>query len=130
MLVFTVPLAFGFTESGAPLDGLAAALLPLWFTAGVTLAAMVLVGLPLTAALQRTGRECWRTYTLLGLLFGALIPFAYILAIDGAWEPAAFFAVPGMLAGTAAGYSWGRWRRACTERSRTDRENPIHDLLF
>jgi|GEM_PF-1458297 len=130
MLVFSLPLASAALEGG--LETWAFALMPIWITAIITLAAMLIIGLSLTAVLHRFSRECWHTYTACGVIFGAAIPFLTLLIMDGSWESGLFFAAPGALAGTACGFVWGRWRRAvAAAKTPSDHPtNPYHDMIY
>ena len=106
-------------------------IISLTVSGAITLAAMVVLGLPLTAFLKSRGKECPRIYALCGLLAGAVIPFAICLAF-GSWEAGAFFAIIGMLAGFATALSWGRWRASLrpVEPLPATHKNPFHDMIY
>lgn len=106
-------------------------IIPLIVSGAITLAAMVVLGLPLTAFLKSRGKECPRIYALCGLAAGAIIPFAICLAL-GSWEAGLFFAIFGTPAGFATALSWGRWRASLrpVEPPQTTHENPFHDMIY
>lgn len=136
-MVFTVPISAS-TEALAHLPlALCVALLPVIVAGVTTLIAALFLGLPLTALLRRSNNETRRLYSLCGAFLGFIIPLGAVLAASGSWEPAIFLALPGTLAGAAAGLSWGSWRRQIAnsqgqrkQRSTSfKRTNPIHDFI-
>lgn len=75
-----------------------------------TLIGALAVGLPVTALLARSGRERGRFYILAGLVGGSLPFLVAGLFPDQIGLMA--LAIPGGLAGSVAGWHWGRHRDA------------------
>ena len=129
VLLFAVPFSVAlFDIGGFDPQALTLLLVPVLVSGSVTLAGMVAIGLPLTAILARRGRECPRIYVACGSGAGAFLPLALCLVL-GSWGAGLFFAVFGMLAGTTAALSWGRWRISLRHDAKP-RENPFHDMIY
>ncbi len=110
----TIPGGIGTVLAGNPVEGLWFALAPVAIVGGITMLAAVLIGLPLTAILRARSRECRKTYAVVGLLCGAIIP----IVASHELPPVGFIlAVPGMIAGSITGSLWGDYRRSLTSSS-------------
>lgn len=134
-LIVTVPFGLGFFAYGEIGGGVTVIAMPLVVAGVVTLLAMTVFGLPLTAFLAEHGEECPRRYELAGAVSGFCIPLTVLIATSDisvlAQGFAYLFAANGALAGFAAAASWGRYRqRRATPAAEVDTPNPIHDLLF
>ena len=136
-LILAVPFFAVMVDSGSfDTSSLFLIAVPFLAAGAITLAAMMVIGLPLTAILKRLGKECARTYAISGLSLGILIPLVICAAV-GSMEAGLFFAVFGMMAGGATALTWGRWREERAEETRNagyaqsaaKRSNPIHDLV-
>ncbi|MFN5902985.1 MAG: hypothetical protein ACK439_08490 [Novosphingobium sp.] len=115
-LLVTVPLGLSWLLEGKSAIGPAAAIwamvLPLAVAWPLTLLGFVLLGLPCTWLLARSGHERGRFYILAGLIAGSLPFLAAGLFPEGLGYMA--FSVPGGLAGAVAGWHWGRHRDRVT----------------
>lgn len=133
-MLLTVPLGLGGVAEGSVLGGLGFAFMPVLIAAAVTFTAMVLVGLPVTAALRAAGKEYPGIYALLGGVFGLLIPALAIILIGSPkdmTQGGLILVGMGGVAGAIAATIWGRHRKARRlARTRRDHTNPVHDLLF
>ena len=120
-----------FHGDGFDPRGLMLVLVPLFVSGTITLVGMVAIGLPLTVILARRGNECPRIYAACGAGAGALFPLAVGLAL-GSWAGGFFLAVFGMVAGTTAARSWGRWRSSLRQDEAPGdlHENPFHDMIY
>lgn len=106
-LLVTVPIGIAIVQDGQA-GGFGVMLAPLLIAWPTTLGGMVMLGLPITWLLTRSGHERGRFYVLAGLIAGSL-PFLMAgLFPDGIGWMA--FSIPGGLAGTVAGWHWGRHR--------------------
>lgn len=113
-LLFTVPFGISmFVEDKTEIGHFTAfwgMVMPLAFAWTGTLVGTLVIGLPLTALLARSGRERGRFYILAGLVAGSL-PFL----LAGFFPDSIglmMLSVPGGLAGAVAGWHWGRHRDA------------------
>ncbi len=82
------------------------AILPLLVTLPVVLVASLLIGLPLTLFLRRTGRESTFAYCTSGAIAGLLIPLLALLlmgAPSGHW-----IAFLGLIGGIVTAYVWSK----------------------
>ena len=83
---------------------------PLLVAAPVVAGATIIIGLPVTAALSRQGRESARVYGCAGAVAGAIVTAALIFlmnVLDGYWL------VPfGSLSGAVTAYTWWKLERA------------------
>ena len=132
IVLFMLPIvAVLIDHQGLDSSALYLMIIPLIVSGAITLAAMVVLGLPLTAFLKSRGKECPRIYAVCGSIAGAAIPFAICLAF-GSWEAGLFFACFGMIAGTTTALSWGRWRASirATQPPAPTHENPFHDMIY
>lgn len=136
-MIFSVPLGVSQTTFEDVPFVLWLTFMPVILCGVVTLLSALVIGLPLTVILHKAGEESAGLYTFFGLMFGCLVPLATVLVVSGSWEAGAFFTLPGILAGSVAGLSWGRWRQEVAEAKREaqrsaqarKRDNPIHDLI-
>ncbi|MXO61138.1 hypothetical protein GRI89_16465 [Altererythrobacter salegens] len=131
MLIFTLPAVL----EGGQVDalGIAIVTMPLWYSFGITFAAALVIGLPLTAILRRWDCETAVNYGVLGALFGFLIP-VMTFGIASDWLGLALtLAVPGTLAGAITATTWGYWREGLRWASDPEPPDqpakPIHDLI-
>ncbi|MFB0612875.1 hypothetical protein [Aurantiacibacter poecillastricola] len=138
-LVLTVPLGIAFAIDGLLLTGLLFAAYPILISGAVTLAAMLVIGLPLTAALHRAARETVATYEKAGAVFGFLLPVLALPVFDAEPGFSLFFAIFGLFAGLFAAHRWGRWRVSLRREQVRKREaerpieqpaNPYHDMIY
>lgn len=112
-LLFTLMLGFGslpegFNGDGRLLPSLWIAVAPIAVTLPIVLASSVVFGLPVTAILQRNGRECDIAYIGAGAVIGILVPIALLqmmAAREGYW-----LSLLGALSGGMTGYIW--WKDA------------------
>lgn len=108
-LLFTLPLGLTFLVGDGNLAGLVVMFAPLFFTVPCVLVGLLLVGLPLTAALARSKKERGEYYVIAGLFFGTA-PFLVLMFLPdwgaGFALPAAF----GAFGGSITGWVWGRHR--------------------
>ena len=116
LLIF---LVFAGTRDGA--IGLLAAVVTGWifiglFAGAVTLAGLIVIGLPVTFLLKLLRLENQPLYALLGTMAGAASLAAWVGfdALDDA--TALYFITPGACAAFAAAWRWGRWREAVQAR--------------
>lgn len=118
-LLFTVPMGLSFLAEGESLNGIMMMILPLLITFPIVLGASVIFGLPLTAFLSGSRRDRQRTYATIGLALGALIPTVLFFSVGGVdgFAASPFFAIPGMIAGTVTGHTWGKWREALADQA-------------
>lgn len=109
-LVFTILFALssladgGINGPGSMGASLYLAILPLLLTTPVVLLASILIGLPLTLFLRRSGRESTLAYCTAGGIAGFLIPSVGMLWLDasaGFW-----IAGLGMVSGAMTGHVW------------------------
>ncbi len=113
-LLFTVPFGLNlFADRKADVAlfavvwGMVFPLILAWLG---TLTGALAVGMPVTALLARSGRERGRFYILAGLVGGSLPFLVAGLFPDRIGLMA--LAIPGGLAGSVAGWHWGRHRDA------------------
>ncbi|WP_394730552.1 hypothetical protein [Altererythrobacter sp. GH1-8] len=100
-------------------------------------AGMVLIGLPITALLRAIEMEAAWLYSGFGAFAGLLILWVLFGNSSTDVSEILLFVLPGMLAGLASAYRWGRWREGIAKARQTERENleaqkrtnPIHDLI-
>ncbi|MDP3905711.1 hypothetical protein [Novosphingobium sp.] len=114
-LLLTVPLGlmllFDFGDPMGGLNGLLIAAAPLIVTLPIVLGASILIGLPLTYLLRRSGREQGHHYVAAGAFFGGALPSALsLMAGEAASVASLYLALPGALGGALTGWSWGRHR--------------------
>ena len=135
-LVVTAPLGASAIAGGDILGGLFALALPILVAGFVTLACMLVIGLPLTALLASKGRECPRIYAFCGGIFGFLVPATALLLLNlGTFEwhrDFVLLTLGGTIAGAATAFVWGKHRKRLRDQRRlaATATNPIHDLLF
>lgn len=107
------------------------------FVGFFTIAAMLVIGLPLTLVLRVLGMEQAVTYAAIGTLAGFLI-IAVLFGIHEEDAEMLWFPLSGALAGCACAFRWGRWREQIASQSEASappapapkHDNPIHDLIF
>ena len=132
LLVLTVPMLF-YWDGQYPLMTISLAFLPLWLVGAITLAVMLVFGIPATMALRHFRHESVVCYAKLGLIFGFLVPLTPALLFGGPLEILPFVVVPGVIAGIASAFIWGRWRRRIARAAAGEipdpRTNPFHDLI-
>ncbi len=113
-LLFSVPFGISmFIEDKSEVGHFTAfwgMVMPLAFAWTGTLVGTLVIGLPLTALLARSGRERGRFYILAGLIGGSL-PFL-MTGLFPDHIGLMMLSVPGGLAGAVAGWHWGRHRDA------------------
>ena len=123
-LLLTVPVAL-VEMYRLPHWALYFATVPLLVAGLATMMAMLIIGVPLTLWLRHRGLEQCAIYTLLGANTGLVLPILLGWITD---EPMGFYlSFPGLIAGTAAAYRWGRWReeRNGSSEKTNDREPPL-----
>ncbi|MET0370530.1 MAG: hypothetical protein ABW039_04035 [Sphingobium sp.] len=109
MLIFTGVLALGLlpaglNEGGRLFPSLWLAILPFVVSLPLVLAASIIVGLPLTALLQRRGWECASAYISVGAIVGFVLPIAILLLMAA---PAGYWmALLGAVGGAVTGKTW------------------------
>ena len=117
--MMTTSLVFASTGDGAigPLAGIVAGSLFVGlFTGAITLAGMIVIGLPVTFLLKLLRLENQPLYALLGTMAGAASLAAWV-GFDALADTAVlFFITPGACAGFAAAWRWGQWREAVQAR--------------
>lgn len=136
-LAVIVPLALSNPENAAANIG--AGILFVGIAAGLlTLAGMLVIGLPVSALLRAAKAEHRFLYAAIGAIAGVaatVMLFRMPLRFD---EEFFWFSSIGGFAGFATALRWGRWREALaryrqrpTEAApqRAKRSNPIHDLI-
>lgn len=112
LFIAAVMVMKGLAEGGIALYWIALfALLPIAVALAYVLAAMLLIGLPLTWLLHRANRESRAAYILAGTIAGMLIPLVHF-AGPGAWPgpSSLILAFCGALGGGTTGHCW--WNEA------------------
>ena len=111
--VFTIALAInslpeGINGGGRLFPSFWLAILPSVVAFPLVLGASIIVGLPLTAWLKRSGRETGAAYTVAGAALGFVIPLIILLIIHA---PAGYWTVIlGAFSGAITAHTW--WRSA------------------
>lgn len=108
------------------------------FVSTITLAMMLVVGLPVTWLLHKTQLEHVEVYAVLGTIAGFAVPIIFFYAQSNLHHDDYLISFAGALAGFASALRWGLWRRDLQQSRRNELEsraskkttNPIHDLLF
>lgn len=102
----------GLAEGGVALYWIALfAALPIVVALAYVLAAMLLIGLPLTWLLHRANRESRAAYILAGTIAGLLIPLVHFAGPRAWFGPSSLIlAFCGALSGGTTGYCW--WNEA------------------
>lgn len=120
-LLVTVPGALSFASAvpaGDPGTAINLAVFPLLLGGAITLAGMVLIGLPLTAILRYVRGDRKFTYQMVGGLSGFLLPIIFLeLSTFGGGAYTLVPAIPGALAGFVAGSIWGGWRESVANKA-------------
>lgn len=109
-LLVTIPVGLSLFSKGQELIAMWTMVLPLAVALPAALAGAVMIGLPITWLMIRSGREHGRFYILAGLVAGSL-PFLLAGVFPDSIGLMAV-SVPGGLAGAVAGWHWGRHRDA------------------
>ena len=112
-LLITVPTILSVISEMATRDlplALLLVILPILVSATVTIAGMVVIGLPLTMWLHHRQAERQGTYRLVGALCGFVLPLPFLLANGPVDWTFLVLAIPGALAGFTAATIWGDWR--------------------
>ncbi len=108
------------------------------FVSIITLAMMLLAGLPVTWLLHKTQMEHVEVYAVLGAIAGFAVPIIFFYAQADLHHDNYLISLAGALAGFASALRWSLWRRNLEQSRRNELEsraskkttNPIHDLLF
>lgn len=108
-----VPVIGEMTTRDLPL-ALLLVILPILVGATVTMAGLIVIGLPLTAWLHHRQAERAGTYGLTGAACGFLLPWLFALENGTVDWTFLVIAIPGALAGTTAATVWGNWREQVT----------------
>lgn len=121
-------------QEGLPIDILFGGFLIFaFFVSLFIIAAMFLIGLPVTALLKSIGAEEVWLYTTIGATSG----FATLAIMFEVWRAPDLLLLPftAALAGAATGFRWGSWRERrakeiqAAAQAPEPPENPFHDMI-
>ena len=129
-LLITVPTILSVISEMATRDlplALLLVVLPILVSATVTMAALIVIGLPLTVWLHHRQAERVGPYGLTGAACGFLLPLLVMLVNSSVDWTFLFLAIPGALAGTTAATVWGNWREQVALASVEEAETPRPD---